>query len=100
MKILKETKQPLLSRTEYEIEIEHLEKSTPKKDTLIDEISKFLKINPECLALKHVYTKSGFPISKIICNSYLDKESLIKIEKKQKKTSKNAKEEKKEQATK
>jgi len=94
MKILKETKQPLLSRTRYHIEVEHTGKSTPKKDTLLEEVSKLLKNKPECLKIKHIYTKQGFSQSKIICHSYLDKESLEKIENKKKNAKKTNKKQK------
>ena len=96
MKILNEHKEVLLSRTKYELEIEHIGKPTPKEDSLLNELSSLLKTSPECIVIRHIYTRPGHSISKLICYSYINKESKDKIEEKKKETKENKENAKKE----
>ncbi|MFH1209444.1 MAG: hypothetical protein V1663_01510 [archaeon] len=95
MNIMKEKKEELLSRSIYELEIEHIGKPTPKEENLLNEVAQLLKKEKECIVIKHIYTKQGHPVSKIICYSYLNKDLKDKIEGKKKENKENGQKESK-----
>ena len=82
MKILKQVDTPLLSRKRVEIEIEHFDKATPKKEELKKQISELLKTKEELVSLRHIYTKYGYGKSKAIVHVYEKLEDLQRLEKK------------------
>ncbi|MBL7147943.1 MAG: hypothetical protein ISS82_03905 [Nanoarchaeota archaeon] len=84
MKILKEIKQPLLSRTKYEVELDHNNEKTPAKKDLTDNVSSFLKNDKELVVIDKIITKLGSSQSKLIVYVYDDKKSLenLKLKKK------------------
>ncbi len=100
MKILNQIEAPLLNRTRVVLELEHLGKSTPKKEEIQKEVSTFLKESPELISIKHVYSKYGIGKSKVIINVYKNAEDYKKFETKKQKKVKNVKTEGKEQKAK
>lgn len=88
MKLVKESDSILLNRKRITIELEHDRKPTPKNDAVKKEISSFLKIPEELIAIRHIYTRYGSPNSKVIVHAYKTKEELEKIEFKKKKPKK------------
>ncbi|MAG45700.1 MAG: hypothetical protein CMH63_02940 [Nanoarchaeota archaeon] len=85
MKKLKETPSPLINRTRVEYEIEHFQKSTPKKDDLKAQLAKELKTQEDTIHVKHIFSHFGSSKSKIIADIYKTKEDLkkyVKIKKK------------------
>ena len=80
MKIIKEDKEPLFSRKKILMEIEHEKSSTPNIDNVKKQAVDLLKINPELLRLRNIYTKFGDNKSDIICYAYDNIESLQKFE--------------------
>ncbi len=85
MDIVKKSDAPLLNRTEYIINIDHSNKSTPSKDTIKKDLAGFLKTNENLISVKHIYTDYGSGKSNIIVNVYQKEEDLKKIEIKNKK---------------
>ena len=80
MKLVKEDKEPLFSRKRVLIEEEHEKSSTPNIDNVKKQAVDLLKINPELLRLRNIYTKFGDNKSDIICYAYDNIESLQKFE--------------------
>src|SRR3989344_5988130 len=80
MKILKEENYDLLQRRQLEIELEHVNSKTPSKDEALKEISEKLKISPELISIKAIFTRYGGNYSKAIANVYNNLESLKAIE--------------------
>jgi ribosomal protein S24E len=78
MKKLKETPSPLINRTRVEYEIEHFQKSTPKKDDLKAQLAKELKTQEDTIHVKHIFSHFGSSKSKIIADIYKTKEDLKK----------------------
>ena len=79
------------------MEIEHEKSSTPNIDNVKKQAVDLLKINPELLRLRNIYTKFGNTKSDVICYVYDNVESLKKFEIINKKAKKEkAKEESKE----
>lgn len=80
MKVIKETDFKLLNRKRIVIEVQHEKKPTPKLEEIRKEVSSFLKMPEELISIRHIYTKYGSPISKVIVHSYNSKENLQEIE--------------------
>ena len=80
MKVLKEQEFSLLSRKEVEVELEHAGIKTPTKDEALKKISELLKVNPELIKVKAIFTRYGGNSSKVIANVYGNIESLKTIE--------------------
>jgi len=76
MNLLKETKQILLSRTKYDILLEHNQEKTPSKEDLIDKITSFLKKDKELTIIDKILTKPGSPTSNLIIYVYDSKKDL------------------------
>lgn len=96
MKILNEEEHHLLNRRQIEFELEHPETKTPGKDETTKQISELLKVSPDLIKLKAIYTKYGGNSSTVIVNVYKDHKSLQDIEefrkkKKEKKTTSSKK---------
>src|SRR3989338_1422624 len=94
MKVLKHTEMPLLKRTRYTIELEHLSQPTPKKDAIKKEIASLLKTQEELISIRHLYTKFGIGKTKAIVNVYQNIEDLKRLEKKKEVKAKQTKEQK------
>ena len=91
-KIVKQKDSPLLERERINLEIGFAGMATPKKALLKAEIAKFLKVDENLVAVRHVYTKFGECRAKAIVNMYKDAEILKKFETKKEKRKKSAKE--------
>ena len=88
MKLVKEIESILLNRKRIVVELDHDKKPTPKNEEVKKQISSFLKIPEELIAIRHIYTSYGSPNSKVIVHAYKTKEELEKIEFKKKKPKK------------
>lgn len=93
MKILKEENHDLLKRKQLEIELEHNRLKTPTKDEALKYLSENLKVAPELIKVKAIFTRYGGNSSRVIANVYNNLESLKAIEEFRKKQ--KAKKEKK-----
>ena len=93
MKVLKDFNNKLCDRVEYEIEIIHDKKETPKREDVKKNIAKLLKIKEDLIALKGIYTKYGISKSKVYVNIYNNEESFknFEIRNKKKKNDKKKK---------
>ncbi|MEK6907366.1 MAG: hypothetical protein AABW45_02465 [Nanoarchaeota archaeon] len=80
MKIIKQEEHSLLNRKQIEVELEHNRLKTPTKDEALKKISESLKVNPELIKVKAIFTKYGGNFSKVIANVYNNLESLKAIE--------------------
>lgn len=89
MKILNKTEAPLLSRTVYNILIEHINKPTPNKIEIRKMISEELGIKEELIVIKNIETKFGQGKAKIVAYSYKTAKDLNSIETKAKKAKKS-----------
>jgi ribosomal protein S24E len=79
MKKINETKSPMLSRIELELEVAHNERKTPSRAELVAEIAKEFKKEKNTIYVDHIYTSYGKGKSKIIAYIYDSKEALEKI---------------------
>ena len=82
--ILKQEKQPLLSRTEIYAKVE-FKGSTPSKEKLKKSIATKLKQKEELTAIKHIYTEFGSQEAKVEAFIYDDKKVMSVLEKSKKK---------------
>ncbi|AJF62936.1 MAG: Ribosomal protein S24E [archaeon GW2011_AR20] len=80
MKILKQGTHELLNRKQVEVEVDHPSLKTPTKDEALKQLSDNLKINPELIRIKAIFTKYGGNSSRVIANVYGNLESLKAIE--------------------
>ena len=76
MKKLYEKEMPLLKRKRVAFEIEHPEKATPSRKDIKHQISTSLKIKPELIAIRHIYSKFGSSKIKVISHIYEDEATL------------------------
>lgn len=93
MKKLKEVHNPLLDYNRITYEIEHVNEKTPSYKDIINKLASELKVSPELVKVKHIYSHFGLSKSKIIAHVYKNPEMLKKIEEIKKKP--KAKKEKK-----
>jgi len=92
MKILNKTEMPLLSRTSFQIIIEHPQKPTPSKSQIQKEIVQELQAKENLIVIKKIETKFGQEKSKITAYVYKTEKDLQDIEIKKKRKKKDAKE--------
>jgi len=90
MKIIKEDKSPLLGRRRLSINVEHYNNKTPDKATIKQKLADQYKHDPEAISVRHIYSKFGRGVSKIIAHLYDKKETKeflepIKVKKEKKK---------------
>jgi len=76
MKILNETKQPLLERIKYEMVLDHNKAKTPTKLELIDKIAPLIKKDKALIVIDKILTKSGTPSSKLLIYAYESQKAL------------------------
>ncbi len=80
MKQIKELNNPLLEYKRITLEIDHDKEKTPSNQDVLSKLSQELKINPELIKVKHIYSHYGTSKSKIIAHVYKNLEMLKKIE--------------------
>ncbi len=80
LKKTKETDIVLLERKRVTYEVDHSGASTPSKKSLKEEIAKELKVDPNLVAIRHIYGKFGVNKSKIIAHIYKDEKMLKYLE--------------------
>jgi|SRR3989344_4389551 len=95
MKIIKQEEHKLLDRKRITAEVIHDKNKTPSKQEIIKELSQDLKVNPELINLRHIYTHFGATKSKVIANVYNNLAMLKSLEefRKKKKVRKQVKQE-------
>lgn len=93
MKKLKEAYNPLIEYNRVTLEVEHNEDKTPSNKDMLERVAQELKVNPELVKVKHIYSRYGSSKSRVIVNVYKNIEMLKKIEEIKKKS--KAKKEKK-----
>ena len=80
MKLIKQQEYPLLSRTRYIFDIEHVNGATPSKESLKEQVAKAAKSKSELVEIRHVFGKYGIGFSKIIAHVYTDAEVMKYLE--------------------
>lgn len=96
MKKLKEHNNPLLEYDRVTMEIEHYQEKTPTNQDILNKVASELKVKPELVKVKHIYSHFGSSKSKVIAHVYKNIEMLKRIEEIKKKP--KVKKEKKQQA--
>lgn len=76
MKILKETNQPLLLRTKYEINLIHDKAKTPSKEEIKDKIASLIKKEKELVIIDKILTLMGSSQSTVIAYAYENQKAL------------------------
>ncbi len=76
MKLLKDTKHPLLLRLKYEMTVFHVKVKTPTKLELKDKIATLIKKDKELLFIDKILTSRGSAQSKIIVYAYESQKAL------------------------
>ena len=79
VEIVKEKETPLLSRKRVTAWV-YKEGATPSRPSIRDELAKKMKIKPELVSIRHVYTRFGKQESKVIAHVYNDEETLLRLE--------------------
>jgi len=94
MKIIKEINDDLLRRKRIIYEIEHLKKSTPKKDEIKKNIAENFKVDEKLVNIKYIKSKFGHGTSRVSVYIYNDEKFYNDVEviKKKPKVKKDAKE--------
>ncbi|MFA5175966.1 MAG: hypothetical protein WC413_01760 [Candidatus Nanoarchaeia archaeon] len=85
MKAIYKEEMPLLKRTKFEFEIEHINAKTPSNQELINKISELEKAPAELVSVKHIYTNYGLAKSRIVAFIYKDQKTYDLFEKKKEK---------------
>jgi len=91
LQIIDTKESPLLSRKEISASLSFPDKPTPSNDDVLKQVASALKIDPEQVVIKHIYTHFGEQEANVIAFAYDSKEARDAIEPKKK-----GKEEKKE----
>jgi small subunit ribosomal protein S24e len=79
IEIIKEKETPLLSRKRVTAWA-HSEGVTPSRKKICIELSKHLKVKPELVIVRHIYTRFGVQKAKLIAHVYDDRNVLVKLE--------------------
>ncbi len=79
VQIDKEKETPLLSRKRVTAWV-YYDGSTPSRNETLKEFAKKMKVKPEKVVIKHMYTRFGQQYLKLIANVYNDTETLKKLE--------------------
>lgn len=79
IQIDKEKETPLLSRKRVTAWV-YYEGSTPSRNETLKEFAKKIKVKPENIVIKHMYTRFGQSHLKLIANVYKDTETLKRLE--------------------
>ena len=95
MKHLKESYNPVLEYKRITLEVDHDKDKTPSNQEITSKVAQELKVSPELVKVKHIYSHYGLSKSKVIAHVYKNIEMLKKIEEIRKKP--KAKKEKKQQ---
>ena len=82
LQIIKETEIPLLSRKRVTLEYSSQNNKTPVRKQLVKDIAKKLKAKEDTVAIRHIYTKFGNSISKVIAHIYKDNTLMNQYESK------------------
>ena len=80
MKQLRQLNNPILEYNKLVLEIDHDRSKTPSNEEVIKKISEELKVSPELIKIKHIFSNYGSSKSKIIVNVYKNIEMLKKLE--------------------
>lgn len=87
VKIVRKTENKLLHRVELAGNI-NFTGATPSHKELEEELSKLLKVKPEVIMIKHVYTNFGSQTARFEAFIYDSVEKLVSIERKEKQSDK------------
>tara|TARA_Y100000766_G_scaffold280275_1_gene289822 strand:+ start:682 stop:1056 length:375 start_codon:yes stop_codon:yes gene_type:complete len=80
LEIIEQNDNPLLNRQEIKVVIKHNEKSTPRRNQVIKNLSEQLKTNRELVIIDHLKNAYGKTETHGYAKVYTDKDSLTKIE--------------------
>lgn len=80
MKLVKEVDMPLLSRKRVVFEIEHLGEATPSEESVKQKIASYFKVEPSVVSIRHIYSRFGSGMSKVIAHVYKKAEDILKLE--------------------
>ena len=80
MKQITKYNNPILDYDKVILEIDHDKQKTPSNKEVMDIVSKELKVDPELVKVKHIFSHYGLSKSKVIVNVYKNIEMLKKIE--------------------
>tara|TARA_B100000575_G_scaffold173558_1_gene139070 strand:+ start:253 stop:627 length:375 start_codon:yes stop_codon:yes gene_type:complete len=80
LEIIEQNDNPLLNRQEIKVVIKHNEKSTPRRNQVIKNLSEQLKTNRELVIIDHLKNAYGKTETHGYAKVYSDKDSLAKIE--------------------
>ena len=80
LEIIEQNDNPLLNRQEIKVVIKHNEKSTPRRNQVIKNLSEQLKTNRELVIIDHLKNAYGKTETHGYAKVYSDKGSLTKIE--------------------
>jgi len=80
LEIIEQNDNPLLNRQEIKVVIKHNEKSTPRRNQVIKNLSEQLKTNRELVIIDHLKNAYGKTETHGYAKVYSDKDSLTKIE--------------------
>jgi ribosomal protein S24E len=69
-KIISETKQELLKRTEVKLELDHAKKPTPKGEEVLKEVATVTKKDEKLISIIKITNKFGSNIAEITANIY------------------------------
>ncbi len=69
-KIISETKQELLKRTEVKLELDHAKKPTPKTEEVLKEVAAITKKDEKLISIIQITNKFGSNIAEVIANIY------------------------------
>jgi ribosomal protein S24E len=79
-KIISETKQELMKRTEVTLELTHAKKPTPKGEEVLKEVATVTKKDEKLISIIKITNKFGSNIAKITANIYDNVEDKTKAE--------------------
>lgn len=81
IEILKQKDVPLLNRKRVIAKVQFEGSATPSISVFKDLVASTLKVQKDLIAIRHVYTRFGVSIAKVIVHVYQSRDDLLRLEK-------------------
>ena len=91
MKQIKQVHNNLLGYSRVVLEVDHNKAKTPSNQDVLNKVAQELKVNPELIKVKHIYSHYGLSKSRVIANVYNNIEMFKRLEEIKKKPKKEKK---------
>ena len=80
IKILEEVESKLLGIKRLVVEVDHTARATPKREDIKNHLAKKYSVEPNLVAVRHIFTNFGMNTSKVVVNIYNNEKDLKFLE--------------------